>query len=632
MKIVRTLSRIIVGMVFVFSGFVKAVDPLGSTYKFSDYFNAFGMGYFVDLALPLALILSSLELVLGISLLFGYRIKSVSWVLLVFMSFFTVLTFILAIYNPVTDCGCFGDALIITNWQTFWKNIVLMIFTLVIFTGRNKFPSIRGAFAEWGILIFFFAGAVSLSVYCKNHLPLVDFRPYKIGTNIPAATSIPEDAPADEYETRLFYKNTADGKTSEFTIDNFPEDSAWEFVDSKSVLISKGYETPIHDFSIAAPNGEDITETIKNAKGFTFLLISNNLPKADKNALKKANDYFRLSGVYGDLQFFAVTASLDADIQQNRDSLELDYDFGSADEIALKTMIRSNPGLLLIKDGTIIGKWHYNDFPESNELGEEFTRVIKDFPVAEGINLRNLKIPPDGSRSDVYETSLLYRNNSNDSVSSFTMNNFPQDDNWSFVSSNSRKIKSGYISPVEKLKLTTAEGNEISDRILQEQGDLFLVFAKEPHNLDPDILERLNKLSVLGASYSEGPVFFYALTGLTSQQLYGFTDSFISPVTFCSSPADFVEDISGKGVSLVHIKNGVVLGRWNNTDIPGPEKFADIMMESRPGLEFESSIIPYVIGNFRSSVEQKRVYILIFGFLFLSLFIRVFLEDPFNKH
>jgi hypothetical protein len=283
------------------------------------------------------------------------------------MSFFTVLTFILAIFNPVTDCGCFGDALILTNWQTFWKNIVLMVFTLLIFTGRNTFPVIRNAFTEWGILSFFFAAVLYLSVYSKNHLPILDFMSYKTGTNIPAATTVPKGAPTDVYETRLFYRNIAEGKTSEFGIQNFPQDSLWEFVDSKSVLISKGYETPIHDFSIAAPNGDDLTETIKKDPGFVFLLVSYNLAKADKNALKKAGDYYTLSTIFSDVKFYAVTSSLKNEIRNTRESLDLQYDFGSADEIALKTIIRSNPGLLLIKDGTILGKWHFNDFPEFSD-------------------------------------------------------------------------------------------------------------------------------------------------------------------------------------------------------------------------------------------------------------------------
>ncbi len=631
MKTIRSVSRLIVGIVFIFSGFVKAIDPLGSTYKFTDYFNAFGLDFFVPLALPLALVLSAIELVMGISLLFGYRMKIVSWAVLLFMSFFTVLTFILAIYNPVTDCGCFGDALILTNWQTFWKNIVLMVFTLLIFSGRDTFPSIRGAFAEWGILSFFFASVMGLSLYCSNHLPILDFRPYKTGTHIPTASAIPEGAATDVYETRLFYRNISDGKTSEFTIQNFPKDSLWEFVDSKSVLISKGYEPPIHDFSIAAPNGEDLTETIKNSKGFMFLLISYNLTDADKNSLKKAGDYFKLSGIFSDVQFFAVSASLNDDVRKIRDSLGLQFDFGTADEIALKTIIRSNPGILLIKNGTILGKWHYNDFPDVTRLDHEFSRLMNDFPFAEGVNLRNLNTPPEGARGDVYHTSLLYRNTGNDSVVSFSLENFPKTLDWEFVSSRSEKIESGYDSPLEDFKMITAEGKDIAESILQQNGDVFLVSASQPQNLDPDILERLNRLSVIAASGPKGPVYFYGMTGLAADQIYGFSDSFISPIIFCSSPVQFVTSVSGEGVSLIHIKNGKVSGRWDNNSIPGTEGFQDIISRSVETREFESFVMPYLIRKYSASIEDKWIYLCILGFLFIALFIRVFLEDPFIK-
>ncbi|MCB9000021.1 MAG: DoxX family protein [Bacteroidales bacterium] len=631
MKVIRTISRILVGALFVFSGFVKAIDPLGSTYKFSDYFTAFSLDFFVPLALPLAFLLSAFELVLGISLLLGYRMKTISWLVLVFMSFFTILTFILALYNPVTDCGCFGDALILTNWQTFGKNIILMVFAILIFIGRHKFAVVRGAIFEWSVLGVFFLLVIGISSHCKNHLPIIDFRPYKTGTNIPAATSIPEGAPADVYETRLFYRNTIDGKTSEFTINNFPDDSAWEFVDSKSVLLSKGYEAPIHDFSISAPNGEDLTETIKNDKGFVFLLISYNLPKADKNALLTADAYNKLASVYSGLSFYAVSASIDEDVKNTRESLNLSYDFGGADEIALKTIIRSNPGLLLIKDGTILAKWHYNDFPDLSEIKESLVSMVHEFPMAVGVDLSALSVPPIGARPDKYSTSLVYKNILNDSTRSFSMENFPQGDDWVFVSSHSEKVSSGYISPLKDFKIITPEGRDLSESVLQERGDVFLVVANAPHNLDPDILNRLNKLSVMGASNNTGPVFFYGMSGLSSPQIYGFTDSYITPINFCSGDTSFIKSVAGNGVSLFHLKNGKIEGRWDNAAIPGPDSFDEMLRIQPDGGDFESAIMPYLISKNRESIESQRIYILILAFLFLSLFIRVFLEDPFKN-
>ncbi len=212
MKIFRLVSRIITGLVFIFSGFVKAVDPLGSTYKFTDYFNAFHIGFLAPLALPLAIFLSSTELVLGITLLLGYRMRVAAWVLLVFMSFFTVLTFILALTNPVTDCGCFGDALILTNWETFLKNIVLMIFVVIIFTGRKQFPVVRRPLTEWAVVALFFLATVFFSLYNHAHLPLLDFRPYAVGANIAQGMAMPEGAPEDVYSTRADLQKQKDGR------------------------------------------------------------------------------------------------------------------------------------------------------------------------------------------------------------------------------------------------------------------------------------------------------------------------------------------------------------------------------------------------------------------------------------
>jgi hypothetical protein len=629
MKLIRTLSRLLVGMLFIFSGFVKAVDPLGSTYKFTDYFDAFGLGFLSFFALPLAFILSASELLMGIGLLLAYRMKVVSWAVLLFMSFFTILTFILALFNPVTDCGCFGDALILTNWETFWKNIVLMIFTLVIFTGRKHYTPVLWPKAEWTILSFFFVCCLSLSVYCYRHLPILDFRPYRVGTNLSKATIIPPGAPADEYDTRLYYRDKSNGKIREFSISNFPRDTGWVFDHSKSVLLKKGYEPPVHDFSVSSPDGQDVTETIKNTKGFVFLLVSYNLNKADKASLVRAADYFRLTGIYSDVSFYAATASVADDISKVRNSLGLPYDFGTADEIALKTMIRSNPGLILIKDGTIIKNWHYNDFPEVREFEPALKDLARNFPFAPGTDLRKIKQRPEGARSDVFKTTLKYRKVDSDSVSEFTMDNFPHGDDWTFVSSRSEKISSGFTMPLDDFKMLTYNSEDVSEGIIQESGQIFLISVKEPHLLDPDMLEKLNKLSIAASSAPGGPFLFYAMTGLETDQIYPFTDSYISPITFCSTPLKLVESVSGNGVSLISIKNGKVTARWDNSSIPGPDKISEIISAGfHPG-ELETGIMPYLTSNYRTVIENGRVYIFLLGFLFLALFVRIFIEIPY---
>jgi uncharacterized membrane protein YphA (DoxX/SURF4 family) len=403
----RNISRILVGVVFVFSGFVKEIDPLGSTYKFTDYFNAFGMEFMTFLAFPLAVMLASAELLIGISLFLGYRMKVTSWAVLLFMSFFTILTFILALTNPVTDCGCFGDALILTNWQTFGKNIILMFFVILIFRARNKYPVISGPKVEYPVLAIFFIAAVFISVYCLNHLPLLDFMPYSKGVNIPAGMIVPENAPLDVYETKLYYKNKISGKQEIFDIQNIPDDSLWEFSSSESKIISRGYETPIHDFNIVSPGGQEITNLVLENPGYTFLLVAYNLNKAEKDGLIKADKLNKIAQSLNNFDFYALSASIDSDIEKIKSDLKLSYNFYSVDEIVLKTMIRSNPGLILIKNGTILGKWSCKDFPGPAELGQEFEKLSSTIFPSSQINNENSLTKQAISNPEKYEAAIL---------------------------------------------------------------------------------------------------------------------------------------------------------------------------------------------------------------------------------
>ena len=369
MKILSGFSRILAGIVFVFSGFVKAVDPLGSTYKFTDYFYAFNLPSLEVIALPLAMVLSAIELLIGISMLTGYRIRLGAWALTLFMGFFTVLTFYLALANPVTDCGCFGDAIIMTNWETFFKNLILLPFVAVIFLRRKKILPVYRDYQEWAYLVLFTVLIFSLQIYSLRHLPPLDFRPYNIGAYIPDKMIVPEGMPQDEYQTFLYYEK--DGQVEEFTEDNFPwEDSTWTFVDSKHTLVSKGYEPPIHDFTIMDQDGYELTNNILADQGYTMLLISVNLTKADPEALVKAND-LALYCSSRFCSFYCLSASSRDEVEEISSSLGLDYGIYTTDEITLKTIIRSNPGLVLIKNGVILNKWHANDLPEYQNPEEQ---------------------------------------------------------------------------------------------------------------------------------------------------------------------------------------------------------------------------------------------------------------------
>ncbi|MBN1158204.1 MAG: DoxX family protein [Bacteroidales bacterium] len=373
MKIIQTISRILTGLVFVFSGFVKAIDPFGSAIKFEDYFTAFHIGFLDFSSLPLAILLSAVELMIGINLLVSVRMKLTSWLLIISMSFFTILTLILALTNPVSDCGCFGDAIVLTNWQTFWKNIVIMVPAIVIFIRRNDFVPVRPPAQEWILAGFSLLATAMLSLYCITHLPLLDFRPYKIGANIPENMIIPEGAPMDEYETILIYEK--EGLTKEFTVLNYPwKDSTWKWVKTQQKLIKKGYVPPIHDFSITSAEGFDITEDVLSDPGYTFVLIAPKIEEANIKNMQKASYLAESSQELG-IHFICLTASTNAQVESFMNSYDLTYEFYTTDETTLKTIVRAYPGLLLLQEGTILGKWNFRDAPMPDEIKSYMSSV-----------------------------------------------------------------------------------------------------------------------------------------------------------------------------------------------------------------------------------------------------------------
>ncbi len=367
MKHLFNFSRILVGLIFIYSGFVKGVDPVGSVIKFHDYFQAFGLTFLDPVSMPLAILMNITELLIGITLVLGVNRNISIWSATLFMGFFTILTFFLAIYNPVSDCGCFGDALIMTNWQTFYKNMAIMPFIVILFVKRNQFKSEIGIVAQWSISTISAMAGLLLSLYCLNHLPILDFRPYNVGTHIPLKMKIPENAEPDVYETKMFYEK--DGVTKEFTLENYPwEDTTWKFVDQKSILIKKGYEPPIHDFSIESPE-EDITESILNDENYTFAFISHDINKANKKASDKIVALQEFCS-QNNFNFIGLSSSASETIDNFKTETGIEIPFYNTDQTTLKTIIRSNPGFLLLQKGTIIGKWHYKDLPDTVSMSE----------------------------------------------------------------------------------------------------------------------------------------------------------------------------------------------------------------------------------------------------------------------
>lgn len=372
MKLATKISRIIVGLVFTFSGFVKGIDPMGSAYKLSDYFSALGLGFLDPVALPLAVILCTAEFAAGMMVLSGSFTEFSSWVVSLFMAVFTPLTLYLALYNPVSDCGCFGDAIHLTNWQTFIKNIVISLFVIIVFIKRKDKTAIlkkRTSSLMTSVYISLFLGFCLVNL---RYMPVVDFRPYKPGTDISSAMAIPQDAPADIYDIRFIYKK--DGVEKEFTLADYPaNDTTWEFVDQKSVLVSKGYLPPIHDFSLVTAQGDDITEEIISFSGYSLLMVSKKIEEARlKDLVKgmKTGD----EAIQNNIRFHILTSSS----KEYAETLTDEHSLLFGDETTLKTIIRSNPGFVMIKNGTIAAMWTTATLPAPQSFSEP-DKVINAF-------------------------------------------------------------------------------------------------------------------------------------------------------------------------------------------------------------------------------------------------------------
>ena len=361
------VCRFVLAATFIFSGYVKAIDPLGTLYKLKDYAAAMSLnGLLPDWALVgVAIALGALEFALGVLMLFAVRRHVVSRITLAFMTAMTVLTLWIFVADPVKDCGCFGDALKLTNGETLLKNIVLIACAALVAWRPVDMARFISRSNQWIVRYYTVAYIVITSVYCLYTLPIFDFRPYHVGMNIKQGMEIPEGAEQPEFESTFLLKKN--GETREFTLDNYP-DSTWEYVDTRTVQTKKGYEPPIHDFALTScDTGEDITEQVLTKKGYTFLLVSPRLAVADDSNFGDIDQIYEYAEENG-ADFYCVTASANDEIERWRDLTGAEYQFCNADETTLKTMIRSNPGLILLKDGTIIGKWSHNALPQTDDL------------------------------------------------------------------------------------------------------------------------------------------------------------------------------------------------------------------------------------------------------------------------
>ncbi len=371
MKMLRLISRILVGTVFIFSGFVKGIDPLGTMFKIEDYFIAYGTEWAIPLTLSLSIILCIVEFTIGVFLILNIKPKLTSWLLFMIMSTFLIITLFDALYNPVPDCGCFGDAIALSNWQTFNKNLVLMVFVLIILvTQQNSSPflSVKKQNITAIILLLLFS---SFTIYASNNLPIIDFREWKVGQDLtPHATVKPK--------TYLIYKNLQTGEKKEMLSHELPWNdsvwmSQWEFIDQR---VDHSLVTRNHELQIIDNDENDITDLFICNPDYQFILISYDLSKVNSRVFQKINDFFLLAED-DNYSFILLTNATNEEINKFKETHLIDYEIYNADDTVLKTMIRSNPGLLLLKDGVIINKWHYRSFPEYISLKKNLVKSQK---------------------------------------------------------------------------------------------------------------------------------------------------------------------------------------------------------------------------------------------------------------
>lgn len=371
----KLISRLLTGAVFVFSGFVKAVDPKGSAIKIAEYLEVIGIHNSDGIAIILSIALSSIEFILGFHLLLGFRLKRVALPALLFMAGFTIITFFIAIFEPVSDCGCFGDAIKLSNWETLSKNLIILPFSIIVYYRRNDFKSNLSGGRQFLLTSTGLLFIIGISVYSMYYLPLLDFRPYHIGANIPEKMSIPEGADEGEYETTFILEK--EGERKEFGVDDYPyNDSTWIFIDSKTKIIREGYQPPVTALHFTSTEGDDITDAIINNEQPVFLMVA---PKLENTSTDNIQQFINIKSVaqkHGSY-FYLATASLTEDCYKFDMAHQAAFEYAQCDETTLKTIIRANPGLVIIQKGTIIAKYSYTQLPDADTLKNPLSQSIQ---------------------------------------------------------------------------------------------------------------------------------------------------------------------------------------------------------------------------------------------------------------
>ena len=372
------ICRVFVGLLFIFSGLIKANDPLGFSYKLVEYFEVFHITFLNFLTLGLAIFLCAMEIILGFALLIGVRGKQVAWGLLLLIIFFAFLTFYSAYFKVVQTCGCFGDAIVLTPWQSFSKDLVLLLLIIVLFKNRIKINPLFSPKTGDRLLIVSVVLGLGVGIYTYNFLPVLDFLAYKVGANIPDEMKTPPGALPDEYEQTYHLKNKSTGETKvmtdkEYLKSNIWKDNNWVIVGNpESKLVKKGFTPLIQDLSIQNAQRDDYTKELLSSPYYILFIVADDLTKANVEAMNSINaTCVNLTQNYNIRTVLLTSSPVDvaqAYAKEHHLISELFY----VDGVPLKSMVRSNPGVMLIKNGTIINKWHYHTVPDYDGLVKEY--------------------------------------------------------------------------------------------------------------------------------------------------------------------------------------------------------------------------------------------------------------------
>lgn len=373
------ICRILVGLLFIFSGLIKANDPLGFGYKLEEYFEVFHLLFLNPLATQMAVAICAFEIFLGALLLLGISGKRVALGLLLMIVFFTFLTFYSAYFNVVRTCGCFGDAIPLTPWQSFSKDLVLLLLILVIYLKRESIrPVIHSAKVRNLVSAAVFLLALGFGFYTVNFLPVIDFLPYKIGSNIPDQMKTPPGAKPDEYQVTYLMRNKKTGQEKKVTDKEYLstkiwEDQNWEIKgDPESVLLKKGFEPKIRDLKIADSQGTDYTAEIIGNPYYNMVIVAYDLHAANHNALTAMNALAINAVDKYNTRTVLLTSTSPSAVDSIKKKYQLIMEVFYVDPVPLKSMVRANPGLVLLKNGTIINKWHYHLLPSYDSLDKNY--------------------------------------------------------------------------------------------------------------------------------------------------------------------------------------------------------------------------------------------------------------------